>query len=222
MDEKTISVDIDGTLMHFPTILLPDLFITWQSDARLKMFDIMKEKGAAAMKTQPAHIAVMATHSNCAFPVNLSSKGLGLLPKPEKLETFTTMFEKAKKDTENRAPQETLPVRAKVMQGFYSNIDNFDRRALGGLEIFEGQTSRNLQKNPRAALLYTGEAPKYPSYQFNGIVVRIDPGTPYYRFLLAARELFALDAFHIHQIHYPFGYLFYLVEAKDKTPFPRR
>ncbi len=222
MDNNTFSVEIDGSQVQFPTISLPDLFIKWQSEARLKMFDMMKEKGATAMKMQPAHIAVMATQSDGAFPINLSSKGLGLLPKPEKLDTFTTLFEKAKKDTENRPPQETLPVRAKVMQVFYANLDNFDRRALGGLEIFEGQTSRNLQKNPRAALLYTGEAPKYPSYQFNGFVVRVDPGTPYYRFLLAARELFALDAFHIHQVKYPYGYLFYLVEAKDKTPFPRR
>ena len=93
---------------------------------------------------------------------------------------------------------------------------------MGGLEIFEGQTYKNLLTDPRAALLYSGEAPKFPSYQINGVIKFVNKGDIYFRFLLAARELFARDTFHVHQIHYPFGYLFFPIEIKNKTPFPRR
>ncbi len=43
---------------------------------------------------------------------------------------------------------------------------------------------------------------------------------PYYRFLLAARELFAYDAFHVMQHRYPHGYVFHVCEIIDKTPIP--
>ncbi|WP_287585931.1 hypothetical protein, partial [Candidatus Borrarchaeum sp.] len=62
----------------------------------------------------------------------------------------------------------------------------------------------------------------FPSYQFNGVVGFVDSENPYFRFLRAARELFAFDSFHIPQIRYPYGFLFHVVEIQDKTPFPRR
>ena len=111
--------------------------------------------------------------------------------------------------------------RMKIVEEFYNNFESFGQYLLGGLEIFEGKTFLNLQKNPKASLLFTGEAPKFPSYQFNGIIEIINEKNPYFRFLLAARELFAHNPFHVKQTSYPFGYLFYAIEIKDKTPFPR-
>ena len=118
--------------------------------------------------------------------------------------------------------EESLPIRVDAMRKFYSDINNFNRFMLGGLDIFGGTTSANLKESGMAALLYTGEAPRFPSYQINCLVQLIENDNPYYQFLLAARELFAMDAFHIHQIEYPFGYLLFPVELKDKTPYPKR
>ncbi|HME54564.1 MAG TPA: hypothetical protein VKM55_20295 [Candidatus Lokiarchaeia archaeon] len=225
MYQETIEIDINGEKISFALLDLPTSFLQWQSEARMQMFKMIGKARATKVTMQPAHLPVLATWSQetlaSDFPVNLSTRGMGLLPRRDKLEQFVALFQQAKVDAENLPVQETLARRIEVMESFYGEIENFDNQLLGGLEIFEGVTSRNLEINPRAALLYTGEAPKYPSYQFNGIITRVQPGDPCYEFLLAARELFAMDAFHIHQTRYPHGYLFHVVEIKDKTPFPR-
>ncbi len=208
-------------LLIFPRTRLPEVFLQWQSEARLRMFDALKACGAEAMRMQPAHLPVLATLGKGSFPVNLATRGLGVLPKPERLETLAHLFEEARQCTEGRPWPETLPQRVETVCDFYSDPENFNPRVLGGLEIFEGQTPHNLQRNPMASLLFTGEAPRFPSYQFNGVVAFVGPDDPAYRFL-RARELFAFDAFHIPQTRYPYGYLFHVVEARDKTPYPRR
>jgi len=147
---------------------------------------------------------------------------MGLLPKDDKLEKFTDLFNDAIKRYKSGPWQESLMERMDIANMFYGDLDNFNDKLLGGLEIFEGHTPQNLKKYPLASLLYTGDAPKFLSYQFNGFIEFIDKESKYYKFLRAARELFAFDAFHITQIDYPFGYLFYTVEIKSKTPYPRR
>lgn len=223
MNKKTIDGDNNKNLDHkFSGIPLPKPFLIWQSQARLEAFKKMEKNHSGAVRTMPAHLPVLATFGEGDFPVNLTTRGIGLLPKSEVIKEITNDLESIIRDTQGKPWPETLPQRLTAIRKFYENLDLFDETRLGGLEIFEGQTLKNLKSNSRAALLYTGAAPAYASYQFNGVVQLINQDDPCYRFLLAARELFAQDAFHIHQIYYPYGYLFYPVEIKDKTPFPRR
>ena len=152
----------------------------------------------------------------------LASRVFCLLSINEKIEAITGKLEEVRESTKNLPLPESLPSRVRAIGDFYANPGWINRKLLGGLEIFEGTTAKNIKCNPMVSLLFTGQAPKYPSFQFNGIMEIVKPGNKYYQFLLAARELFAMDAFHIHQIRYPFGYLFHLVEIKDKTPYPKR
>ena len=222
MNEELIVVYLENQQLEFPRSHLPEAFLRWQAEARLKMFDLLEKKGADAIKTQPAHLPVLATLGTNSFPINLTAKGIGLLPKPKYLEEFTILFENTRASADGQPWHDTLSLRVEAVRTFYSNLENFDRWILGGLEIFEGRTAQNLKSYPLASILYIGEAPKFPSYQFNGVVVFVDSENPYYRFLRAARELFAFDSFHVPQIHYPYGFLFHVVEILDKTPFPRR
>lgn len=212
----------DGDSFAFPRVSLPEPFLRWQSEARLGMFDVLREQGAEGIRMQPAHLPVLATVGERPFPVNLASRGVGLLPKAERLEEFISLFEEARARAEGRPWPDTLPLRVEAARAFYGQLEHFDPWTLGGLEIFEGRTARNLQRYPMASLLYTGEAPRFPSYQFNGVVTFVGPEDPCYRFLRAARELFAFDPFHVPQIRYPYGYLFHAVEVRDKTPYPKR
>ena len=205
-----------------PRIALPEEFLNWQSESRIKMFKTLTEEGANAVKVQPSHLPVMATLGSGEFPINLATRGMGILPNNENLKKFTKIFEEVKKECEGKSWSETLPLRVKTAQNFYSKPGIFDNTILGGLEIFEGQTANNLQRNPLVSLIYTGEAPKFLSYQLNGVIKFVDPQNEHYRFLRAARELFAFDSFHIPQINYPIGYLFYPAEDLNKTPYPRR
>ncbi|HCM26723.1 MAG TPA: hypothetical protein DIC34_09300 [Treponema sp.] len=201
---------------------LPSAFLKWQSEERLEMFSEMSRAGAGSVRRMPSHLPVLATIGQGPFPVNLATRGMGMLPKPERLAEFTTSFEAARREGEGRAPEETLARRAETARAFYGDPANFDPSILGGLEIFEGRSEANLKADPLASLLYAEPAPRYLSFQINGVVDLVDGDDPRFRFLLAARELFAMDAFHIRQTRYPHGYLFYVCEVLDKTPVERR
>jgi len=201
---------------------LPDSFLTWQSHARINMFKIMMNDGGQSVKMAPVHLPVLASLDKGIFPINLATRGIGVLPKDEILAKITEQFQSAQVHEERSKFGESLTARAKVAQDFYSDSTQFNPYILGGLEIFEGKTAKNLQNNPVATLLYTGEAPKFPSFHLNGIIEFVKPGNSYYEFLLAARELFAFDPFHVTQHNYPYGYLFHVIEVKDKTPVTRK
>lgn len=222
MAETTISVELNGELLTFEYQPLPEDFLLWQSQARMAAFDAMRAGSAAGVRVMPAHLPVLATFGSPPFQANLSTRGMGLLPRQDLLDSLTQRLEQARQAAQGLDLAASLPARLEAIGSVYADWANFDPFLLGGLEIFEGQTLANLRIHPLASLLYTGEAPRYPSYQFNGVVTLLSPGDPHYRFLLAARELFAQDAFHVHQVHYPYGYLFHVVEVKNKTPYPRR
>ena len=200
---------------------LPDDFLAWQSQARLEMFKIMEERGGIAVGMAPVHLPVLASLGMGSFPINLATRGIGVLPQIDKISEFTEKFRKAQVHVDRSRFGESLGTRVNQAREFYRNPDLFNPYILGGLEIFEGKTPLNLKRNPAAALLYSGEAPKFPSYQLNGIIEFVEPKNQYFEFLLAARELFAFDHFHVTQHKYPYGYLFHVVEVKNKTPFPR-
>jgi len=201
---------------------LPGTFLIWQSKARIGMFEMMEDYGGESVRMAPVHLPVLASLDEGVFPVNLTTRGIGVLPKEEYLTEFTEKFQNAKVLVDRSEYGKSLTERVSHAREFYKNPDLFNPYILGGLEIFEGQTSKNLTKNPIASLLYTGEAPKFPSYQLNGIIEFVKPKHPSYEFLLAARELFAFDHFHVTQHSYPYGYLFHVTEVKDKTPFTRK
>ena len=222
-DQKSnkISIIKSNKQKEFVYKALPTEFLEWQSTARMQMFQLLKKMGSSAIKTHPVHLPVLATLGvDENFPINLTSRGIGILPKEELLQKFTDLFEESV-NFQNLSWEQTLEKRVIAAEEFYSNVDNFDVNLLGGLEIFEGKTFTNLQNNPLATILYTGQASKFPSYQFNVIVHTISGDNKHYKFLKAARELFAFDSFHVPQTQYPFGYLYYIIEISDKTPYPR-
>lgn len=200
----------------------PENFIKWQSTSRIAMFKKLREGGSEAIKSQPAHLPVIATIGEGFLPLNLAYKGIGPLPKGELLGEFTELFESVVADADPDNWSESLQRRAEAAKKLYSNPSNFDPWLLGGLEIFEGRTYTNLKSTPLASIIYSGEAPDFPSYQFNTAVEFVGGSNEHYRFLLSARKLFAFDSFHVEQDEYPFGYLFHVIEIFDKTPFSRK
>ncbi len=206
----------------FPRVRMPDAFLLWQSQARIGMFEMMERGGGNSVHMAPVHLPVLASLGEGSFPVNLATRGIGVLPKDDRIAEFTDRFRKTRALADDARFGESLTERVREAREFYSKPELFDPYILGGLEIFEGTTPKNLMANPIASLLYTGEAPKFLSYQLNGVIEFVEPKNPYYEFLLAARELFAFDNFHVTQKSYPYGYIFHVVGVTNKTPFPRK
>jgi hypothetical protein len=160
------------------------------------------------------------------FPVNMTVKGIGLIPKAEILNDYTDIFEGVIAEAHTIPWNESLHKRVEAMFRLYGDIENFEPVMLGGLEIFEGRAFENLKENPYASLLYVGmahtpEGLQYISFQINGKVDILQKNSPYYRFLLSSRNLFEFEKFHLYQPDYPFGYLIRVVEIRDKSPWSR-
>lgn len=204
---------------------IPTKCLEWLVSSRIKFFDSMKN--GKPTKYLSAHLPVMATwHEDNPFPVNMTVKGLGLLPKQETLQHYTDIFEGVIAEARTMPWGESLHKRMEAMTRFYRDIKNFDSNMLGGLEIFKGRAFENLRENPFVSLLYVGmehtqEGMHYISFQVNGKVEILEKDNSYYRFLLASRKLFEFEKFHLYQPDYPFGYLIRVIEVQDKSPWSR-
>lgn len=210
---------------------LPEDFVAWQREARLALFHwLLPGQGYPALFE--AHLPILATWAKGEagipplprsgaqhrprFP-NLAAKGFGLLPRPEALAGWTASLETTLSETKGIPRDQSLTQRVQAAQAFYSDPEAADRRCLGGLEIFEGTTFSNLQANPLASLLFVGGGPEYRSFQIDGAVEMVTGDDLRYRFLRAMRGLFEQERFHFQQPDYPWGYIFWVVEVRDKS-----
>jgi hypothetical protein len=217
--------------------IIPERFLQWLASSRIRFLEDMK--AGRPMRYFSAHLPVVATWSNNSeepFQVNLTVKGIGLVPRKELLMEYIDLFEATIAEARAMPWSESLSQRIEVMERLYSDIENFDASLLGGLEIFEGTAFKNMRDNPCVSLLYMGvyfesekdrvspERPvavQYISFQVNGRVEILEKENLYYRYLLSARRLFEFDRFHLYQPDYPYGYLINVVEVRDKSPWPR-
>lgn len=222
---------------------IPDHFLEWFSYSRMKFLNDIKE--GKPLRYFSAHLPVMATWRNVReghtspsesppyseggdeqFPVNMTVKGIGLIPKTEYLQDYSDIFEGVIAESRTKPWHESLHERVEAMNNLYADMGNLDPTMLGGLEIFEGRAFENVREHPYASLLYVGmtytpEGMQYTSFQVNGRVEVLQKDNPHYRFLLASRKLFEFDRFHLYQPDYPFGYLIRVMEVWDKSPWSR-
>jgi hypothetical protein len=204
---------------------IPDHFLEWLVSSRIKFLGDMVQ--GKPLRYFSAHLPVMATwREGDPFPVNMTVKGIGLIPKTEHMQDYTDIFESALAASRTKEWQESLPERVEAMNRLYGDPGKFDSTVLGGLEIFEGKALENLRENPYVSLLYVGmshgeHGMLYTSFQVNGTVEILGKDSPHYRFLLASRKLFEFDKFHLFQPDYPFGYLIKVLEVRDKSPWSK-
>jgi hypothetical protein len=208
---------------------IPAGCLEWLVSSRLRfLHDLLDGK---PMRYFSAHLPVMATwrhgkNGGGEFPVNMTVKGIGLIPGERLLADYTDIFEGVIAEARTMPWRESLHTRVEAVTRLYGRIDNFDPTVLGGLEIFEGKALENMKENPHASLLYVGMAydadgMNYISFQVNGKVEILERDSLYYRFLLASRKLFEFDTFHLFQPDYPFGYLIRVMEVRNKSPWSR-
>jgi hypothetical protein len=198
----------------------------WLVSSRIEFLHSMKD--GHPTKYFAAHLPVMATwNEEQSYPVNMTVKGVGLLPNEDALQHYTDHFESVIAEARSMPWKESMHMRLNAISKLYGDIDNFDTAALGGLEIFGGKALENLRGNSSASLLYVGmseaqERIQYISFQINSTVTILEKEDPYYSFLLASRKLFEFDKFHLYQPDYPFGYLIKVAEVIDKSPWSRK
>ena len=115
------------------------------------------------------------------------TKGTGFTPIDEQIDYYITLLDDCLERCRGRPWKETLEERIAVIRRFYEHVEHIDLRRLGLLEIFQGQTYRNLRADPRITLHYTGDGPDYPSYQINALAEIVGPEDKRFQFIYLAR-----------------------------------
>ncbi len=215
-----LSFSLDGERHCYPRARLPESFVQWIVEGRNAMYDLLEGKGHAPFFG--THLPVVVTYSRGdAFPFNTGNKGVGLAPVLARMDHYCGRYQRTFEQCAEKSWEESLSGRLAAVREFVNGNDVSDE-VLISLEIFEKTTFANLCDFPLATLHYTGDGPVYRSYQVNAVVQIVPPEHPVYRFAFLSRQLFEYDSFHITQTTFPYAYIFYPVEVRDKTPYPRR
>ena len=214
--------EVDGTANRFTARRegagLPGKFIAWQIRSRKDLYEkLLKHEPVQFLAS---HLPVLAT-LRPQGAVNLATKGVGLVPKRQHIAHYTGLFARVLRESRAQPREETLAARIEAARELFRHPDQIDGCSLGSLEIFEGETFRNIRGDPRVALLFTGDGPDYLSFQVEGVARVAGPGDPVYEFLRASRLLFEHERFHIAQPAYPHAYQFLVSEVREKTPHRR-
>lgn len=211
--QRNVSSDLSRTARP-----LPGRFLDWQIAARRAMYEAIL--AGQHPRRHPAHLPVMITfEAQGEFPIRVATKGAGLTPRDEVLDRYIRLLEETLGRCAGRPWDETLPERVAAARALYDHPEDIDPRRLGFLEIFAGGTYRNLQRDPRVVLHFTGEGPDYLSFQINGRAEILDKNDPRYQYIALTRRLFEGAPFHLPQPDYAAAYLVWVEEVIDKTPF---
>jgi len=205
--------------------VIPRRFLEWLVSSRKEFLNNLME--GKPMRFFSAHLPTMVSWKEGEqFPVNMTVKGIGLIPAKKYLRGFTDLFEDTTRNALSSDWDETMVKRIGANKKLYQDIRHFEPSLMGGLEIFEEKAFENLKANPYTSLLFVGmlqteHGLQYVSFQVNGEVEILEKDNPYYRYLLSSRKLFEFDKFHLYQPDYPFGYLIKVKEVWDKAPWTR-
>jgi hypothetical protein len=219
VSDGTVRLVKKGREREFEIKELPSKFVRWQLDYKHSIYDAIERDEYVAFNA--GHLPVVGTFGGDSLVPNLANKGVGFTPKDEYLEYYLKLVEDAVaqiKELPPHAVNDTRALRLRTARELYNRPEHIDWRRLALLEIFEGDTFRNLTANPLASVLWTGNAPVFVSFQVDCVVEVITPEDLRYRFAWAMRRLFEYEPFHVVQTIYPYSYCFWVYDYKDKTP----
>jgi hypothetical protein len=208
----------DAVVQEFTITELPEQFVQWQLDYKRRIYDAIAKDEYIAFNA--GHLPVVGTLGE-GFVPNLANKGVGFTPKDEYIEHYVKLVEDTVDKIQALPPHavdQTRDLRIATAREFYAHPEHIDWRRLGLLEIFEGDTYRNLTRRPMASVLWTGQSPIFVSYQVDCAVEIIPKDHPRYRFSWAMRRLFEYEPFHVVQTMFPYAYTFWVTGFHDKTP----
>jgi len=212
-------VRTNGDVSELQIKELPESFVRWQLDYKHGIYDAIERD--EYVRFNAGHLPVVGTWGEESTFPNLANKGIGFTPKDEHIDHYLSVIERAVAEIEKFPPHavdDTRGLRIAAAREFYAHPEHIDWRRLALLEIFEGGTFRNITRNPRAAVLWTGDSPVFMSFQVDCVVEVITPEHPRYRFAWAMRRLFEYEPFHVVQTMFPYAYTLWVHDWKEKTP----
>jgi hypothetical protein len=215
LESITVNTVEDGW-KDFEIVDFPQSFVDWSGRRRLEF--LQNFKGGRPELAGP-HNGIVATYGyqrpDTQFSLNNAVKGMGFVPKPEKMAEMTALL-----DSTADAP---FPEKMAILEGFYHSLEeNFDLDKQVSLELYSQpeyltQTFLNQMYNPISTIVFLD----IPSYKLKTVARLIDPKNPE---LTEYEKQVVTWINKIHSyFHGPFsvdyiGVIYYVVEVYDNSP----
>lgn len=174
VEQGIIRAKVDGKWGEYKIVDLPDEFVKWWVERRLRNLKMMRE-GRMPGWGDP-HNAMVATYGirrlDSQFKINNAVKGTGPLPKKETIKEMIKILKETK--------DSSMEYKFSVLENFYKNFDKyFTRKAIASLELytsknFETHSFLNEMVNPIYSMVYLD----IPCFEIKGIVQLLHPDNP--------------------------------------------
>lgn len=212
-----IRAKVDGKWQDFFVRKLPESFVKWNFARRIEMLRNLKE-GKPPSLTGP-HSGMVATYGgkrkDTKFSINCAVKGIGFIPKEEKLDEIISLLKNTMGDsiTEKISRLESL---------YQLGEEIFDLTKQTSLELystpeFETHTFLNQMANPAAAIVFLD----FPSYELKVITQLLHPEGPkltsYEKKVVEYINLIH-DYFHTESPRKSIGVIYHIIEVFDNSP----
>ncbi len=176
-----ISAQVDGEWQDFDLVDFPEAFMEWNKARRIETIEVIEEMmSGQGMGKGPElagpHNGIVATvgyrRDDAAFSLNNAVKGMGFLPRKDKIKAIIKLVE----DTDD----DPMPKKLEILKTFYAGADTIfamDRQV--SLELyatpkFQTQSFLNQMANPISTIVFLD----MPSYKLKTIVRLLDPNDP--------------------------------------------
>lgn len=219
-----IRAKVEGKWQDFRLVELPPDFLKWNFDRRLAQLtsikELMRNPGKGMPEIAGPHNGIVASHGakrkDSYFTVNNAVKGMGWLPRPEKLTEMIQLLKTTWNDSQER--------KLEILESLYQRGQEiFDLTKQSSLELysqpnFETHTFLNQMTDPGVAIVFL-DLPK--SYELRAIAQMLHPEDPkltdYERQVVEYINL-VHDYFHGESPRRSIGVIYHIVQVFDNSP----
>jgi hypothetical protein len=177
---KSVRGYVDGKWQNYPLVRFPKAFMEWNLERRLEYIDVIRKLMSGESEQGPQlagpHNGMVATYGYAGqgskFKLNNAVKGMGFLPREDKIDSVLTML----KDSKDLP----MPRKLAILEEMYNNAEElFDLDRQVSLELyaepqFLTQTFTNQMLNPVSTIVFLD----IPSYKLKTITRLLDPKDP--------------------------------------------
>lgn len=171
---KKIKAFVNGKWQEFPITPTTKEFMQWNTGKRIEQLKALIAGGGRDLGGP--HCGIVATvglrRPDDLFSLNNAVKGVGLMPKPEKIKEILALLE----ETSNDPMQDKLATLIKI----YSDLNNVDPTLQTSMELYpkkglmQTKTFLNQMVNPVSSMCYMD----VPTYQVKTIARLLHPADP--------------------------------------------
>ncbi|MEO0130277.1 MAG: hypothetical protein ABIK76_01090 [candidate division WOR-3 bacterium] len=217
IDQGIIRAKVDNKWQDFQVVELPEGFLEWNFEKRLSMIEKIKKKEPPDWAGP--HNGIVATYGakreDTKLGINCAVKGMGFLPKKEKIKEIINLLKESFNNSFER--------KVNILESLYKKgREVFDLNKQASLELyttkdFYTQTFLNQMVNPACAIVFLD----IPSYKLKCLAHLLHPKNPYlseYEKDVCEYVNLIHDYFHGESPRKSIAVIYYIIEVFDNSP----